>query len=71
MLLLGMLGDTYNKTELTWKVWISCIQYSLNSSSSNHCVSSTLSRCENGVYDGADSGCEILCLNYRNHQVKH
>lgn len=33
MLLLGMLGDT-KRHELTWKVWISCVQDSLNCSSS-------------------------------------
>jgi hypothetical protein len=50
-----------NKTELTWKVWISCVQYSLNSSSLGHCASSTLSRCEVGAYDGRESECEISC----------
>jgi hypothetical protein len=33
-------------------------------------VSSTLSRHENGAYDGTESECEIVVLNYRNRQVK-
>jgi hypothetical protein len=47
-----------NKTDLTWKVWISCVQYSLNSSSLDYCASSTLSRHENGAYSGTESECE-------------
>jgi hypothetical protein len=50
-----------NKTKLTWKVWVRYVQYSLNSSLLGHCVSSALSRCKIGVYDGTVSECEILC----------
>jgi hypothetical protein len=42
-----MLGDA-TRHELTRKVWIRCIQCSLNSSSLKQCVSLTLSRYENG-----------------------
>jgi hypothetical protein len=59
----------HNKTQLTWKVWISCIQYLLNSSSFEHCVSSTSSRRENGAYNQTEWMWTFV-LNCRNRQVK-
>jgi hypothetical protein len=44
MLLLGILGDATR--ELTWKVWISCLQNLLKSSLLDHCILSTLPICE-------------------------
>jgi hypothetical protein len=56
-----MLGDV-TKTELTQKVWINCLQYSLNSSSLDQCVLSALYGRQNGTYDGTDNECEIFKL---------
>jgi hypothetical protein len=44
----------WNKTELTWEVWIGCIQYSLNNSLLYHCVLSALSRHGNKAYNGTE-----------------
>jgi hypothetical protein len=43
------------------EAWISCVQYWLNNISLDHCVLSTLSRREDGAYEGTEIECEILC----------
>jgi hypothetical protein len=59
----------HRKSELTWKVWINCVQYSLNSGSLDHCVWKTYPDVKWSMQWNR-KWMWIFMLNFRNRQVK-